>query len=94
MDRSPSFAVNILPIGIRPEYVHLADGPGENVYLCKANRIVEGVSLVNCFFSTDSTGENRHWVEVSLHKMHAPQICEGHDCYVRLPAEHIAVIRG
>ena len=80
-------------IGIRPEFIHIVDQPGENTFQCKVDRIVEGVSLVNCFFHTNSASAERHWIEVSLHKLHAPLICEGHDCHVYLPPKHIAIIR-
>ena len=80
-------------IGIRPEYIHIVDHPGINTFQCKADRIVEGVSIINYFFYTNSEKVDRHWIEVSLHKLHAPLIEQGHECYVYLPPEHIAIIR-
>ncbi len=80
-------------IGIRPEYIHIVDHPAENTFQCKADRIVEGVSLINCFFHAGNEKSERHWIEVSLHKAHAPLIHEGHECCVYLPAEHIVIIR-
>ena len=92
-DDTAGFAVNqTVTIGIRPEYIHIIDQPGENTFKCQANRIVEGVSLINCFFYTGGAA-NGHWVEVSLHKAHAPLIKEGHECCVYLPPEHIVIIR-
>jgi molybdate transport system ATP-binding protein len=79
-------------IGIRPEYIHIVDHPGENTFQCKADRIVEGVSLINCFFHAGTGSIDKHWIEVSLHKLHAPLITEGNTCYVYLPPEHIAII--
>lgn len=79
-------------IGIRPEYIHIVDHPGENTFLCKADRIVEGVSLINCFFHTCGL-DTRHWIEVSLHKLHAPLLKAGDECYVYLPPKHIAIIQ-
>ena len=80
-------------IGIRPEYIHIVENPGENTFLCRADRIVEGVSLVNGFFHSDTEPAAGHWVEVSLHKSHASLIGEGRNCYLHLPPEHIAIIR-
>jgi molybdate transport system ATP-binding protein len=80
-------------IGIRPEYVHIADHPGDNAFPCKADRIVDGVSLINCFFHIGGESTTGHWIEVSLHKLHAPLIEQGHDCYVHLPPQHIAIIK-
>ncbi len=93
-DNTAGLAVNQkITIGIRPEFIHIVDHPGENAFLCKADRIVEGVSLINCFFHTNNSDATKHWIEVSLHKLHAPLLNEGHECYVYLPPKHIAVIR-
>ncbi len=80
-------------IGIRPEFIHIADDPGENAFSCTADRIVENISLVECFFHVNTAMASQHWVEVSLPKLHAPCVQEGHKCYVFLPPEHIAIIR-
>ncbi len=79
-------------IGIRPEYIHIVDRPGENTFQCYVDRIVDGVSLINCYFFTRGENADRHWIEVSLHKMHAPLINEGHDCYLYLPPEYVVII--
>jgi molybdate transport system ATP-binding protein len=93
-DDTTSLAINqTVTIGIRPEYIHIIDNPGENTFQCKADRIVEGVSLINCFFHAGQEGPERHWIEVSLHKAHAPLIKEGHEYCVYLPAEHIIIIQ-
>lgn len=87
-------AVNqTVTVGIRPEYIHIVDRPGENTFQCKADRIVEGVSLINCFFHANCENSSQHWIEISLHKLHTPLIKEGHDCYLYLPPEHIAIIK-
>jgi molybdate transport system ATP-binding protein len=80
-------------IGIRPEYIHIVDQPGDNTFQCKADRIVDGVSLINCFFHISQESMDRHWIEVSLHKLHAPLIAEGHECYVYLPPQHVLIIK-
>ena len=80
-------------VGIRPEYIHVVDRSGENTFTCKADRIVEGVSLINCFFHTNAESPDGHWIEVSLHKLHSPLIEEGREFYLYLPPDHIALIR-
>ncbi len=80
-------------VGIRPEYIHIVDQPGENAFKCRADRIVDGVALINCFFYTSHERADGHWIEVSLHKSHAPLIQEGNEYYVYLPPEHIAIIK-
>jgi molybdate transport system ATP-binding protein len=80
-------------IGIRPEYIHIVDQAGDNTFHCRADRIVDGVSLINCFFHVSQESIDRHWIEVSLHKLHAPLIDEGHECYVYLPPQHVLIIK-
>ncbi len=93
-DNTKRLAVNqSVTIGIRPEYIHIVDRPGENTFKYKAERIVEGVSLINCFFYAVSEKARGHWVEVSLHKAHAPLIKKGHAYYVYLPPKNIIIIR-
>ncbi len=81
-------------IGIRPEYVRMVDEPGDNSFHCSVSRIVEGVSLINCFFQPPSSADGGHWLEVSLHKAHGPRLCEGNKCYVHLPSEHVILVEG
>jgi molybdate transport system ATP-binding protein len=80
-------------IGIRPEFIHITDRPGENHFSCTANRIVESISLLECYFQVNTEMTSRHWIEVSLPKLHAPRISEGYQCYVYLPPEHVAIIK-
>jgi hypothetical protein len=80
-------------IGIRPEFIHIDDSPGENRISCTADRIVEGISLVEYFFHVDTGMESKHWIEVSLPRLSAPCLAAGHQCQVYLPPEHIAIIR-
>jgi molybdate transport system ATP-binding protein len=79
-------------IGIRPEFIHIIDRQGENAFPCTADRIVEGISIMECFFHVNTEITPRHWVEASLSKLHAPRFPEGHKCYVYLPPEHVAII--
>jgi len=81
-------------VGIRPENIHLVDREQANAFLCNMERIVEGVSLINCFFATKEIDAHKHWLEVSLHKSHAPQIQEGHSSYIYLPPGNITLIKG
>jgi molybdate transport system ATP-binding protein len=80
-------------IGIRPEFIHIVDQPQENAFPCTADRIVEGISMMECFFYVNAETTSKHWVEVSLSKLHAPRFTEGHQCYVYLPPEHVAIIK-
>ncbi|MBN1188729.1 MAG: sulfate/molybdate ABC transporter ATP-binding protein [Dehalococcoidales bacterium] len=82
-----------ITICIRPEYIHLVDHPGENTFLCVADQIIKGVSLINCFFRIPFNDTPKHWIEVSLHKSHASITEECHEYYVYFPPEYIVIIR-
>lgn len=79
-------------IGIRPEFIHIVDEPGENAFYCTADRIVESISLLDCYFHVNTEMTSKHWVEVSLPKLQAHRFQEGQKCYVYLPPEHVALI--
>jgi molybdate transport system ATP-binding protein len=79
-------------IGIRPEFIHITDSPGENTFTCTADRIVESISLTECYFHVDAEGPSRHWIEVSLPRLQGRCFQEGQNCFVFLPPEHVTLI--
>jgi molybdate transport system ATP-binding protein len=79
-------------IGIRPEFIRVIDAPGENAYSCTADRIVESISLLDCYFHVNTEMSSGHWIEVSLPKLQARHFQESQQCYVYLPPEHVAII--
>jgi len=90
--------MNLLPdqsvtIGIRPEYVHLSDHPVENTFRCVADRIIEGVSSVNCFFHVQGKTGAKHWMEAILPKSDLERICIGQEYYLHLHPEHLNIFR-
>ncbi len=44
-------------IGIRPEFVHLVENPGENAFSCTADRIVESISQLECYLHVNAVKE-------------------------------------
>lgn len=79
-------------IGIRPEFVHIVENPGENAFSCTADRIVESISQLECYLHVNAVKSSKHWVEISLPKAQARRINEGQQCCVYLPPEHVALI--
>ncbi len=79
-------------VGIRPEYVQLRSGPGENTFLSTVDRIVEGVTAANCYFHVDAVKVTRHYVMVILPRPDAGEVCGGQSSYLYLPPEHVVVI--
>ena len=85
---------NQVTIGIRPEYIQIVEGPGENTILSTVDTVVEGVSAINYYFHVNTVGTTRHYIMVISSKQDASLMNIGQSCYLRLPPEHIAVIKG
>jgi len=80
-------------IGIRPEYLHLAGGTGENILSLTVNRVIEGVTNLSCRFTVSGASSASHYLEASLSKSDAKLLETGRQCYVHLPPEHLTIIR-
>ncbi len=78
-------------VGIRPEYVHLSDNPVENAVGCIVERMVEGISAVNCFFKIKA-GDSQFVLEGLLPVSYAERLQIGQECYVHMHPEHLAVM--
>ncbi len=78
-------------VGIRPEYVHLSDNPVENAVECVAERMVEGISTVNCFFKIKG-GDSQFSLEGLLPVSDADRLHIGQECYVHMHPEHLAIM--
>jgi molybdate transport system ATP-binding protein len=79
-------------IGIRPEYVHLTDHPGENTILGTIIQVVEGVTTINYYFHANTDTAVRHNLEASLSKSGAPDILQGQSHYFYMPPDRLALI--
>ena len=85
---------NQVTIGVRPEYIQIVEGPGENTILSMLDTVVEGVAAINYYFHVKTVGATRHYIMVISSKQNVSVLKEGQSCYLRLPPEHIAVITG
>lgn len=79
-------------IGIRPEYIRVADIQGENTISCQVGRLVEGVAIVHCHFHADCDVNRRYRFEVNLPASIIQTIPEGRPCYLRLPPERLVIV--
>jgi molybdate transport system ATP-binding protein len=80
-------------VGIRPEYVHLSENPVENTLRCKIDRMIEGISSVDCFFYVQGKASARHWIEAILPKSDIERISIGQECYLHMHPEHLNLFR-
>ncbi len=79
-------------IGIRPEYIRLADSQKENIIPCKVNQIVEGVASVQCHLHADSDEVGKYRFEVHLPATMLHAVSEGRPCYLYLPPERLVIV--
>ncbi len=80
-------------VGIRAEYVQVADHPDENTFPGKVSQAVEGVSSINYCFRLQGDTAAGYDLEASLSKSEAPPISSGQSCYLRLPPDRLCIIR-
>jgi molybdate transport system ATP-binding protein len=79
-------------VGIRPEYVHLSDNMVENAVPCTVEKMMDGISSVECFFHVIQDIRHEHWLEAILTRSDAERIQPGKECYVHLHPEHLSVM--
>lgn len=80
-------------VGIRPEYIYIADNPGENTFLSTVDRAIEGVATINyCFCLQGSGAANKHYLEANLLKQKTPWLPSGQKCYLHLPPERLFIM--
>jgi len=79
-------------IGIRPEYILMHSHDGENTVLGTVSQVVEGVATINCYFRGNTGEADKHDIEASFSKSHAPSIsCDG-TYYFTMPPERLVLI--
>ncbi|MDD2252238.1 MAG: ABC transporter ATP-binding protein [Dehalococcoidales bacterium] len=78
-------------IGIRPEYVQIAENEGENTICCDARQLIDGVSCVRGRFNAASDTERKYNFEVDLQGQVKNQPAEGCMCMLYFPPEKLVV---
>jgi molybdate transport system ATP-binding protein len=79
-------------IGIRPEYIYLAGGHGENTISCCARQLVEGVTSIHCHFSADADETKKYKLEVNLFRSSSLGLVAEQSCYLHLPPERLVIL--
>jgi molybdate transport system ATP-binding protein len=79
-------------VGIRPEYVDLRQGEGENIYPSTILQAVEGISSITYRFHVNSDQLSKHYINAVISKSSSICIKEGQTCFLYLPPEHLIVI--
>jgi molybdate transport system ATP-binding protein len=78
-------------VGIRPEYIHLSDYPVENTLKCVVDRMIDGISSVDCFFYIQGKTGATHWIEAILSKSDAERIRLGETSQLHFHPEHMNI---
>jgi molybdate transport system ATP-binding protein len=81
-------------IGIRPEYIHTTDHPGENTILCALTQVVEEVTNIDYYFHANTDTATRYSLEARVSKSEAHDISCGQSYYLYMPPERLAIIIG
>ena len=79
-------------VGIRPEYVDLKQGEGENVFSSNILQAVEGISSITYRFHVESDQQSKHSINAIISKSSAICVKDGQTCLLYLPPEHLIVI--
>jgi len=79
-------------IGVRPEYIRIAQGPGQNILLSPLDSVVESIATINCYFCLDTVSGGRYYLETIFPKSDAQLLSNGQKYYLYLPPEHITII--
>lgn len=78
-----------ITVGIRPEYIQLAGAESENTVSLTVDRIVAGVTSMDCRFLN---GKPDFTLRASLFRAQCRELAGGCECLVYLPPEHIVII--
>ncbi len=81
-------------VGVRPEYIRIAKGPGQNSFLSSLDRTVEAIATSQCYFCLDtSSGESYH-LETVFPKSDAQLLAKDQPYYLHFPREHLTIVSG
>ena len=79
-------------IGIRPEYVKMAQGLGQNAFLSSLDHTVESIATTNCYFYSYNNSGESYYLETIFMKSDAMHITDGQKYYLYFPSENLALI--
>ncbi len=79
-------------IGIRPQHVQLAPGPGENVIAGTVESVTEGITTTDFRFRLDGSAAGRVGITAALLRPCSAEIVEGYRSFLYLPPDRLAVI--
>jgi molybdate transport system ATP-binding protein len=79
-------------VGIRPEYVDLKQGEGENIFPSRILQAVEGISSVTYRFHVQSDQQAKHYINATISKSNAICLEDGQTCMLHFPPENLVVI--
>ncbi len=79
-------------VGIHPEYVRVAEGPGQNTLLGSLDRTVNAITSVSGYFRLDAHSGEAPYLEAVFPNSGALSLANGQRCYLRLPPEHLTII--
>ncbi len=79
-------------VGVYPQYVRVAEGPGQNTFSGSLDRKVDAITSVNCFFRLDTDSGESLFLETVFPKSDARSLSNGQQYYLYLPPEHLTIM--
>jgi molybdate transport system ATP-binding protein len=79
-------------VGIHPEYVLIAQGPGQNTFPGSLDRKVDAITSVSCHFRVDARCGETSYLEAVLPNSGARALSNGEQYYLHLPPDHVTII--
>lgn len=79
-------------IGIRPEYISIANGQQENIIPCNITQLITGVTDMHVHFNAVTDAEKKYTIEAKLPWSTAPEVSSCEKCYLYLPPEHLMIL--
>lgn len=80
-------------VAIRPEYVKLAAGPGENCLAARLTDCTEELSSYSYRFNLSSSEKEPVIIKVWIPKSSGPQLTPGQTCHLYFPPDKLVLIR-
>ncbi len=79
-------------VGVYPQYVRVAEGPGQNTFLGSLDRMADAITSVHCRFRLDGRPGETAYVEAVFPNSGVQSLSNGEQYYVHLPPEHVTII--
>ncbi|MCL2149561.1 MAG: ABC transporter ATP-binding protein [Dehalococcoidia bacterium] len=90
--RLPVIPGQRIVLGIRPEFIELAQKAGENVFSVTVLQAVESIAVTSCRFRLRQDTQGRHPLSATLAKSQIRDLRDGEECLIYLPPKQLIIM--